>query len=74
MQPCARPFSWIIQQLSTASSLAPACVIATGPTFFSVQDSGLIREFKALSSTGVLRLRAIYSTGSWTVVVSIRRR
>src|SRR5229473_4630014 len=26
------------------------------PTFFSAQDSGLIREFKALSSTGVLRL------------------
>jgi hypothetical protein len=26
------------------------------PTFFSAQNSGLIREFKALSSTGVLRL------------------
>jgi hypothetical protein len=26
------------------------------PTFFSAQKSGLIREFKALSSTGVLRL------------------
>ncbi len=26
------------------------------PTFFSPQNSGLIREFKALSSTGVLRL------------------
>jgi hypothetical protein len=26
------------------------------PTFFSAQSSGLIREFKALSSTGVLRL------------------
>jgi hypothetical protein len=26
------------------------------PTFFSVQNSGLVREFKALSSTGVLRL------------------
>jgi len=26
------------------------------PTFFSSQNSGLIREFKALSSTGVLRL------------------
>ncbi len=26
------------------------------PTFFSVQNSGLIREFKALSSSGVLRL------------------
>ena len=28
----------------------------TDPTFFSAQNSGLIREFKALSSTGVLRL------------------
>jgi hypothetical protein len=27
-----------------------------GPSFFSAQNSGLIREFKALSSTGVLRL------------------
>jgi hypothetical protein len=26
------------------------------PSFFSAQNSGLIREFKALSSTGVLRL------------------
>jgi hypothetical protein len=26
------------------------------PTFFSAQNSGLVREFKALSSTGVLRL------------------
>jgi hypothetical protein len=26
------------------------------PSFFSVRNSGLIREFKALSSTGVLRL------------------
>src|SRR5215471_7872017 len=26
------------------------------PNFFSAQNSGLIREFKALSSTGVLRL------------------
>src|SRR6202030_2331124 len=26
------------------------------PSFFSPQNSGLIREFKALSSTGVLRL------------------
>src|SRR5271156_5131623 len=26
------------------------------PTFFSAQNGGLIREFKALSSTGVLRL------------------
>src|SRR6202158_2915742 len=26
------------------------------PSFFSTQNSGLIREFKALSSTGVLRL------------------
>lgn len=26
------------------------------PDFFSAQNSGLIREFKALSSTGVLRL------------------
>src|ERR1700683_2840119 len=26
------------------------------PTFFSAQNSGLIRAFKALSSTGVLRL------------------
>src|SRR5271167_3507457 len=26
------------------------------PTFFSAQNSSLIREFKALSSTGVLRL------------------
>jgi hypothetical protein len=26
------------------------------PTFLSGQNSGLIREFKALSSTGVLRL------------------
>jgi hypothetical protein len=26
------------------------------PTFFSAQNSGLIREFKAISSTGVLRL------------------
>ena len=26
------------------------------PAFFSAQNSGLIREFKALSSTGVLRL------------------
>src|SRR5258708_22760596 len=28
----------------------------TDPSFFSAQNSGLIREFKALSSTGVLRL------------------
>ena len=28
----------------------------TDPTFFSAQNSGLIREFKALSSSGVLRL------------------
>jgi hypothetical protein len=28
----------------------------TDPTFFSAQNSGLIREFKTLSSTGVLRL------------------
>jgi hypothetical protein len=28
----------------------------TDPAFFSVQNSGLIREFRALSSTGVLRL------------------
>src|SRR5579872_2438100 len=28
----------------------------TDPTFFSAQNSGLIREFKALSSNGVLRL------------------
>ncbi len=28
----------------------------TDPTFFSAQNSGLIRQFKALSSTGVLRL------------------
>jgi hypothetical protein len=28
----------------------------TDPTFFSAQNRGLIREFKALSSTGVLRL------------------
>jgi hypothetical protein len=28
----------------------------TDPSFFSTQNSGLIREFKALSSTGVLRL------------------
>ncbi|MGH9734253.1 MAG: hypothetical protein ACRD8A_06670 [Candidatus Acidiferrales bacterium] len=28
----------------------------TDPTFFSIRNSGLIREFKALSSTGVLRL------------------
>lgn len=28
----------------------------TDPTFFSAQNSGLIREFKALSSAGVLRL------------------
>ena len=28
----------------------------TDPTFFSGQNNGLIREFKALSSTGVLRL------------------
>ncbi|MGB8438000.1 MAG: hypothetical protein WCE26_01330, partial [Candidatus Acidiferrales bacterium] len=28
----------------------------TDPTFFSSQNSGLIREFKELSSTGVLRL------------------
>jgi hypothetical protein len=28
----------------------------TDPRFFSAQNSGLIREFKALSSTGVLRL------------------
>jgi hypothetical protein len=28
----------------------------TDPLFFSAQNSGLIREFKALSSTGVLRL------------------
>src|ERR1700747_1199607 len=26
------------------------------PSFFSAQNTGLIREFKALSSTGVLRL------------------
>ena len=26
------------------------------PSFFSLQNSGLIREFKALSSSGVLRL------------------
>src|SRR5580658_11176710 len=26
------------------------------PSFFSAQNSGLIREFRALSSTGVLRL------------------
>src|SRR6202050_1762675 len=28
----------------------------TDPSFFSTQNSGLVREFKALSSTGVLRL------------------
>src|ERR1700758_320754 len=28
----------------------------TDPSFFSAQNGGLIREFKALSSTGVLRL------------------
>src|SRR5215510_15540774 len=28
----------------------------TDPSFFSAQNSGLVREFKALSSTGVLRL------------------
>ncbi|MGA7222596.1 MAG: hypothetical protein WBX16_07035, partial [Candidatus Acidiferrales bacterium] len=28
----------------------------TDPTFFSSQNSGLIRQFKALSPTGVLRL------------------
>src|SRR5262247_2303530 len=28
----------------------------TEPSFFSVQNSGLVREFKALSANGVLRL------------------
>src|SRR5579864_6700341 len=42
------------------------------PTFFSAQNSGLIREFKALSSTGVLRLggtRANSLTGNLSLTL-----
>src|SRR5260370_3989498 len=35
------------------------------PSFFSAQNSGLIREFKALSSTGVLPLRGNTSEFSY---------
>ena len=41
-------------------STLSACLMrysnSSNPSFFSAQNSGLIREFKALSSTGVLRL------------------